>query len=190
VEDLSLRLPEVAQTHRIEALVADDDDVVREIVCAPLRRWGLRVHTARNGEEAWQVLQKETGPALAVLDWVMPGINGLDLCRHICAAAKHVYILLLTARSGKQDIMDGLQAGANDYLVKRISQAELYVRLSLAIRILTLEAQLKTGMGELMATTTARTRPSRVFYGQTIAARRRHLAALFLTTPGSSESDD
>jgi DNA-binding response OmpR family regulator len=97
-------------------------------------------------------LQEETGPVLAILDWVMPGMNGLDVCRRIRATRKHGYILLLTARSSKQDITQGLRAGADDYLVKRISHEELYVRLSLGIRILTLESPLQARMSELAET--------------------------------------
>jgi DNA-binding response OmpR family regulator len=149
LEELSSRLPEVAQAQRIKVVVADDDDVVREIVCVPLRKWGFDVLVARDGDEAMQALQKEAGPILAILDWVMPGMNGLDVCRRIRATKQLVYILLLNARSGKEEILEALQAGADDYLVKRISQEELYVRLSLGIRILALESQLAARTPEL-----------------------------------------
>ena len=124
-----------------------------KLFCAPLRKWGINVITARDGNEAMAVLHKETGPMLAILDWVMPGISGLDVCRHLRESGKLAYILLLTARSGKQDIREGLKAGADDYLTKRISQEELYVRLSLGIRILALESRLAERAPELVGTT-------------------------------------
>jgi DNA-binding response OmpR family regulator len=148
-EELSLRIPDAAQIHGIKAEVADDDEVMREVVCAPLRKWGINIITAGGGSEAMAILQNETGPVLAILDWVMPGMSGLDVCRRIRESGKLAYILLLTARSGKQNIAEGLKAGADDYLTKRISQEELRVRLSLGIRILTLESQLAARTAEL-----------------------------------------
>jgi DNA-binding response OmpR family regulator len=83
----------------------------------------------------------------------LPGLDGLELCRRVRTEAKLAYIPLLTARGGKQNVLQGLQAGADDYLVKQISQEELSVRLSLGIRILTLEAQLAAQTVELVGTT-------------------------------------
>lgn len=108
-KEFSLRLPKAAQTQGIKAIVADDDEVVREIVAAPLRKWGLE--TARDGNEALQAFRRETSPVLAIFDWVMPGLDGLELCCRLRAEEKLTYILLFTARGGKQNVRHGLQAG-------------------------------------------------------------------------------
>jgi DNA-binding response OmpR family regulator len=83
----------------------------------------------------------------------MPRMNGLEVCRRMSAARNRVYILVLIARSGKQDIVEALEAGADDYLIKRISQEELYVRLSLGIRTLSLESRLAAQTLELAEAT-------------------------------------
>jgi DNA-binding response OmpR family regulator len=113
----------------------------------------LEIVSARDGNEALQAFRREASPVLAIFDWVMPGLDGLELCRRVRKEAKLAYILLLTARGGTQNIRQALQAGADDYLVKRISQEELSVRLRLGIRILSLEAQLAAQAVELVGTT-------------------------------------
>jgi diguanylate cyclase (GGDEF)-like protein len=99
---------------------------------------------ARDGNEAWKALEVADGPRLAILDWMMPGLNGVDVCRAVRAADRepYVYILLLTARTDSQDLVEGMEAGADDYLTKPFQAHELRVRLRAGRRVLELQEQL------------------------------------------------
>lgn len=96
-----------------------------------------------------EVLRAQTNPVLAVLDWMMPGMDGLEVCRRVRESERLVYILLLTARSGKEQLVEGLQAGADDYLVKPFHKEELHARLKVGLRILLLQAALADRVKEL-----------------------------------------
>src|SRR5690349_16024875 len=95
-------------------LVADDDAVSRTMLESCVRKWGFNVITAKDGGEAWQQLQQAEPPSLIILDWMMPGFSGVELCRKLRARKTGVYpyILLLTSKDGKQDLIEGLDAGA------------------------------------------------------------------------------
>jgi two-component system cell cycle response regulator len=125
-------------------LVADDDALGRAMLESCLRKWQLNVVTAKDGLYAWHELQKETCPNLIILDWMMPGISGVELCRRIRArkAAYYPYVLLLSSRDAKQDIVEGLDAGADDYLAKPIDTNELRARIRVGSRILGLQNEL------------------------------------------------
>lgn len=127
-------------------LVAEDDAVHRQLLDATLTRWGFEVVVARDGAEAWQVLEGDDAPELIILDWVMPGRDGLELCHLIRqqASARYRYVLLVTARHEKQDRLRGLEAGADDYLSKPLDIAELRARLAAGRRILQLQDELIT----------------------------------------------
>jgi diguanylate cyclase (GGDEF)-like protein len=127
-------------------LVADDEVVSRRLIEATVRRWGYDVVVAKDGLEASQILQSHDAPHLAILDWMMPGLDGLQLCRQLRQGAKepYTYILLLTAKHAKSDIVKGLEAGADDYIVKPFDPQELRVRLRTGKRILCLLDQLTT----------------------------------------------
>jgi diguanylate cyclase (GGDEF)-like protein len=109
-----------------------------------LTRWGYQPVIARDGNEAWDALQQPDGPQLAILDWMMPGLNGVDICRGVRAAARepYVYILLLTARADARDLIEGMEAGADDYVTKPFQAHELRVRLRAGRRIVELQQQL------------------------------------------------
>src|SRR5262249_28674817 len=94
--------------------------------------------------EAWNILQSQDAPRLAILDWMMPGIDGIEICQRIRSAARepYVYMILLTARTESQDVVDGMDAGADDYLTKPFNAHELRVRLRAGSRILELQEQL------------------------------------------------
>ena len=128
----------------MKVLIAEDDVVSRRALEATLVKWGYEVVACADGSEAWQVLQGEGAPQLLVLDWMMPGMDGVQLCREIRkrAEAPYVYILLLTAKSLRQDVIVGLEAGADDYLTKPFDSHELKVRLRAGRRILDLQAEL------------------------------------------------
>src|SRR6185437_5111967 len=97
-------------------LIAEDDPVSRCFLEVTLIKWGFDVTTTRDGNQAWEAIQREM-PTIAVLDWMMPGIDGAEVCRRVRAieTAKPAYLILLTAKSEKQDVVEGLCAGADDY---------------------------------------------------------------------------
>ncbi|RJP33861.1 MAG: diguanylate cyclase [Candidatus Omnitrophota bacterium] len=128
----------------MKVLIADDSLVALRKLEATLIKWGYEVISAGNGYEAWDILQQADSPKLAILDWMMPGMDGIDICRKIRANRRepYVYILMLTARAEKQDIINGLEAGADDYLPKPFDSHELEVRLRAGKRIVELQEEL------------------------------------------------
>jgi diguanylate cyclase (GGDEF)-like protein len=129
----------------VKILVADDDAVSRRLLEATVRRWGYDVVVAEDGARAWEMLQEETAPQLAILDWVMPGLDGPQICREVRSLGeqRYVYLLLLTAKSEKSDLVKGLDAGADDFLTKPCDAQELRARLRAGIRILELQEKLR-----------------------------------------------
>jgi diguanylate cyclase (GGDEF)-like protein len=125
----------------VKILVADDDAVSRKIMQRMLQQTEYEVTTADNGLEAAQILLKGDGPRLALLDWMMPELNGPQVCRRVREAQDHryVYLTLLTSRDSNEDLIAGLEAGADDYLIKPCNPAELKARLRTGQRILRLE---------------------------------------------------
>lgn len=128
----------------MKALIADDEVVSRRLLESSMQRWGYEVVVAGDGIEAAQILQRRDAPRLAVLDWLMPGLDGVQLCRHLRRQKSdpYTYILLLTAKHTKSDVVHGLEAGADDYIIKPFSPQELRVRLRAGKRILCLLNQL------------------------------------------------
>jgi two-component system cell cycle response regulator len=122
-------------------LVAEDDRMFRMILQSWLEAWGYRVTLAEDGGQAWKALQQEPPPQLLILDWMMPQTNGVELCRRVRKENRtpYQYILLATAKDGKQDLVKGLEAGADDYLTKPFDKSELRARLKACNRILTLQ---------------------------------------------------
>lgn len=128
----------------MRVLVADDDVVTRRLLESSLRRWGYEVVAACDGLEASQILQRPDAPRLAVLDWQMPGVDGIQICRQLRqnTGDPYTYILLLTANQAKDEIVQGLEAGADDYVTKPFEPQELRVRLRNGKRIIHLLQQL------------------------------------------------
>ena len=129
----------------MKVLAAEDNPVFQSMLANLLTKWGYQAVIARDGKEAWEALQQPDGPQLAILDWMMPGgLNGVDICRGVRASGRepYVYILLLTARANSQDLVEGMEAGADDYLTKPFQAHELRVRLRAGRRILELQQQL------------------------------------------------
>jgi len=130
----------------MKLLLADDDPSFRSLLGKTLTSWGYQVSCAADGPTAWQMLQEEGAPQLALLDWIMPGMDGPQVCRLVRNQTDwpYVYLLLLTGRVDKQDLISGLEAGADDYLIKPIDPDELRVRLWAGQRILNLQERLLT----------------------------------------------
>jgi diguanylate cyclase (GGDEF)-like protein len=128
----------------MKVLVADDEPVSRRLLDSSLRRWGYDVIVAQDGLEASQILLSPDSPKLAVLDWLMPGIEGTQLCREIRRnkPEPYTYILLLTGKRSQDDLIAGLESGADDYVTKPFDPGELKVRLRTGKRILFLQDQL------------------------------------------------
>jgi diguanylate cyclase (GGDEF)-like protein len=125
-------------------LIAEDDPVTRRALEAALTKAGYQVLTACDGAGAWEILQGLEAPRLAILDWMMPGMDGPQVCREVRKRndRTYVYLILLTSRDRKQDVIEGLEAGADDYLTKPFDAFELKARLNVGRRILGLQGQL------------------------------------------------
>ena len=132
-------------------LIAEDSLVFRRLVETTLKRWGHEVITTSDGSEAWQMLQRDQPPSLAIVDWVMPGVDGPELCRRIrrTQGLSSIYVILLTAKGTREDIVAGLEAGADDYLAKPFDPEELQARVGAGRRIVELQQSLADRVCEL-----------------------------------------
>lgn len=135
----------------MKILVAEDDLTSRNILASVLGKWRYEVIAACDGNEAWDVLQKPKAPMLALLDWMMPGMDGIQLCQMIREqdTLNPMYLILLTHRQEKEDIVQGLKAGANDYIIKPYHIEELRARLDVGKRVIELQATLAKRIDEL-----------------------------------------
>ena len=130
----------------MRVLIAEDEEVGLFMLESTLKKSGYEVVVARDGREAWEILQRHDTPQLAILDWMMPGIDGIEVCRRVResrAGGPYVYILMLTGKARKEDIVAGMQAGADDYLAKPFDADELRVRVRAGERIVTLQEALR-----------------------------------------------
>jgi two-component system cell cycle response regulator len=125
-------------------LIAEDDPVSRRLLESFLVKWGYDVTIVADGLEALRLLESAEAPRLAVLDWMMPGMEGVQICQRLRArkGRPYIYVLLLTGRSEKKDLLHGLELGADDYLTKPFDAQELRARLHVGGRILTLQDDL------------------------------------------------
>jgi phosphoserine phosphatase RsbU/P len=137
----------------MRALVADDDRIGATILSAALERWGLEVVLAQDGNEAWRIAQSEKDIAIAILDWEMPGLDGPEVCRRIRgdASLRRTYIILLTGRGNRPDIVAGLDAGADDYVVKPFDDDELRARVHVGLRVMSLQQELTERVADLQS---------------------------------------
>ena len=128
----------------MKALIAEDNSGFRQALDKMLRKWGYDVVAAANGLEAWEILRNPDPPRLAILDWMMPGMDGVEVCRRLREQNRepYVYILLLTAKDTADELVEGMEAGADDYLRKPVNTHELRVRLRAGRRILDLQEEL------------------------------------------------
>ena len=135
----------------MQILIAEDEPVSRRLLQKTLEQWGYEVVICEDGTSAWNALQAPDAPNIAVLDWMMPGMDGPEICRGVreSGAQRQPYLMLLTSRTRMQDVVAGLKAGADDYLTKPVDREELEARLSVATRVVQLQQRLADRVVEL-----------------------------------------
>jgi len=135
----------------VKILVADDMPLERSVLRLALEKWDYEVVEAVDGTQALDILTSEDAPSIAILDWMMPGFSGPEICKEIRYqnSARYTYILLLTSKNEKDDLVEGMQSGADDYVVKPVNMHELQVRLRAGRRIIELQDELITTREEL-----------------------------------------
>ncbi|MEE9218412.1 MAG: response regulator [Acidobacteriota bacterium] len=135
-------------------MIADDDALSRRILEEALREWGHEVTVAWDGEQAWSILAEPESPRLAILDWIMPGLDGVEVCRRTRRLEQPLphYLILLTSKGNKKDVVQGFDAGADDYITKPFDCEELRARVQAGARILELQAALSQRARELEET--------------------------------------
>jgi len=128
----------------LKILVADDNVVIRRMVAETVRRWGYEIVLAEDGDRAWAALQSDGAPQLAILDWEMPGLTGIDICRRLRVqlSERYVYVIILTARDTLDDLAQCVEAGADDYLTKPLDAPRLKMSVTTGIRMLNLQTNL------------------------------------------------
>ena len=135
----------------MRVLVVDDDAMIRRLLESTLTRWEYEVVIATDGEKAWGILQQDDAPSLALMDWTMPRMDGLELCKRVRTLKKspRPYLIFLTAKGRIEDIVTGLEAGADDYMIKPFEREELRARIHAGRRVLELEQSLADRVVEL-----------------------------------------
>jgi phosphoserine phosphatase RsbU/P len=135
----------------VKLLIAEDEYTTRITVQVVLEQWGYQVESVENGAQAWKILKKHDGPDIAILDWEMPEIDGLEVCRRIKELDRQnpIYVILLTGRDAKNDILQGFAAGADDYMTKPFDDNELRARVRVAERLVRVQAELARSNEEL-----------------------------------------
>ncbi len=135
----------------MKILVAEDDRVSRQILTTTLAKCGYEILVTTDGAQAWEELQKIDAPTMAILDWMMPGVDGVELTRRVRALVRSVptYVMLLTAKADKESIVAGLEAGANDYLTKPVDLNELRARVHVGRQMVDLQTQLAARVAQL-----------------------------------------
>jgi diguanylate cyclase (GGDEF)-like protein len=134
---------------QLKILIAEDESVSRRVLKMTLESWGHEVVEACDGAVAWQLLQSDAAPRLAILDLAMPEMDGITVCRRVRQQATPVYIILLTANDSKRDMVAGLEAGADDYLTKPFDGDELRARVDVGSRVIELQRNLAQRVAEL-----------------------------------------
>jgi diguanylate cyclase (GGDEF)-like protein len=140
----------------MRVLIAEDDPVSRRLLEASLAKWGYEAVSCVDGAQTWAALQRNDAPRLAILDWMMPGLDGPQICRKVRGLPRedYTYLILLTSRARKEDLVAGMDAGADDYVTKPFDPHELRVRLRAGQRIIDLQAQLVAAREALRAQAT------------------------------------
>ena len=138
----------------MKVLIAEDDPASNALLKSLLLKWGFDVVNTFGGVEAWRALQREDTPQIAILDWMMPGMDGLEVCRRVREQEKggdlYTYVIVLTAKSDREDIVTGIDAGADEYIVKPFDKEELRARLRTGQRIIELQTALRVANRKLL----------------------------------------
>jgi len=137
----------------MRALIADDDRITTAILAGAMTSWGFETTVAHDGDEAWAALTGGPVPEIVIVDWMMPGLDGIELCHRMRANATlaTTYVMLLTAKSKRVDLVAGLDAGADDYMTKPIDPEELRARVQVGVRVAKLQRSLAEQVNELQA---------------------------------------
>lgn len=137
----------------MRVLIAEDDPTSRILLESTLKKWGFEVLSTEDGNSAWAALQDKDAPRLAILDWVMPGKSGPEICQLVRQSETRdpKHIILLTSMSSKEDIVAGLEAGANDYITKPFNREELRARINVGQRLIELQSALAQRVADLEA---------------------------------------
>lgn len=143
------RVPTLQEVELQRVLVAEDDRLSRKIVTRFLSQWGFKAEEAGNGQEAMMILRRLDAPSIAILDWEMPEMDGIEVCQRVREADRTIYIIMLSAREGKEMMVKALDAGADDYLTKPCDPDELQARLRVGARIIRLQSMLADQVREL-----------------------------------------
>lgn len=132
-------------------LIAEDDPISRKVLCTALQKRDFKVNAVENGLEAWEVLKKRNAPQLVILDWMMPEMDGVEVCRRVRnkKSSDYIYIIFLTAKGQRDDFSEGMSAGADDYITKPFDSQELIARIKVGQRIINLESQLTSHIQKL-----------------------------------------
>ncbi len=133
----------------IPVIIAEDDPASCELISTMVGKWGFRTIVTRDGNEAMAAIRAQEGAAMAILDWMMPGMDGLEVCQRIRGSEKMIYVILLSSRSAKENLVEGLECGADDYLIKPFDKDELRARLKVGVRVLDLQVSLANRVREL-----------------------------------------
>ena len=135
----------------MRVLVAEDDRIAAAVLAQTLTRWNFDVTVVGDGAEAWRVLRDASWPTLAILDWMMPEVDGAEVCRRVREQRPlaNMYLMLLTSLESRSHVVAGLEAGADDYLVKPFDPDELRARVNVGVRVLTLREMLSERVAEL-----------------------------------------
>ncbi len=128
----------------MKILIAEDEKITRTMLARKLNNWGYEVVSAPDGNEAWEILQQKDAPNLIIIDWMMPGMDGVEICRRLKQIETKTpsYIILLTSLDNEEDIVVGLDAGADDYITKPFKNSELRSRINVGRRMIELQASL------------------------------------------------
>jgi phosphoserine phosphatase RsbU/P len=135
----------------MKILVAEDDPISRRLLESRLQRQGHQVELVEDGIAAWAALERDPVLSIAILDWMMPGLTGPEICQRVrrSYSARQTYLILLTARTAKQDLVEGLSAGADDYITKPFDFEELRARVQVGERVIRLQQSLNERVREL-----------------------------------------
>jgi len=128
----------------VKILIAEDDPISRRLLEATLSGWGYDVLVTSDGSEAWEAIQQPEAPGLVISDWMMPHMDGLELCRKVRQMKRtgYIYFIILTSKGRKEDVIKGLEAGADDFLIKPFDREELKCRTMIGKRIIELEQRI------------------------------------------------